>query len=115
MARKVTTLDRRRGLLADARARLGALRLMNVQAHVADGREGWPDGAPYDRIVVNAFAEAPPPALLDQLTPDGRLVMPIAAQGDMRLKRFRTSSPDAPEDLGRIGDFPRLEEAVAED
>ncbi|MBL8550282.1 MAG: protein-L-isoaspartate O-methyltransferase [Hyphomonadaceae bacterium] len=113
MARKVTTLERHRPLVADARARFGGLRLMNVQAHVADGRAGWPDGAPYDRIIVNAAAESPPPALLDQLAPDGLLLMPTGARLDMRLMRFRKSA-EAPEDLGRI-DMPALQEGIAEE
>ena len=46
MARKVTTLDRHRQLVADARARFGSLRLMNVLGHGADVQNGWPKGAP---------------------------------------------------------------------
>jgi protein-L-isoaspartate(D-aspartate) O-methyltransferase len=111
IARKVTTLERRRALVAEARARFGALRLMNVEAHLADGSAGFAEGAPYDRIVVNAAAEAPPPALLDQLGEGGLLLMPIGPRGNVRLMRFRRGA-ETPEDLGGA-DFPRLEQGVA--
>lgn len=112
IARKVTSLERHRALAAEARGRFGAQRLMNAQAHLADGREGWAENAPYDRIVINAAVEAPPPALLEQLAEDGVLVAPIIEDGAVRLKRFRKGAP--PEDLGAIA-FAPLEEGVAED
>jgi protein-L-isoaspartate(D-aspartate) O-methyltransferase len=112
LARKVTTLERRSALVAEARARMGALRLMNVQAHLADGCEGWPEGAPFDRIIVNAAAYAVPPPLFAQLAEEGILLMPLGVRGDVRLKRFRKGAEA--EDLGPI-DFARLEEGVAED
>ena len=73
LAHKVVTLDRWSDLVADARGRFGTARLMRTYAHVADGFEGWPEDAPYDRIVVNAAMEDVPAPLLAQLKPGGVL------------------------------------------
>ncbi|HRE45759.1 MAG TPA: methyltransferase domain-containing protein, partial [Terricaulis sp.] len=84
LAHKVTTLERWRALAAEARQRFGQARLMRAYAHVADGREGWADDAPYDRIVINGAVAAPPPALLAQLKPGGVLLAPIGdAEGQV--------------------------------
>ncbi|MFT4948473.1 MAG: protein-L-isoaspartate(D-aspartate) O-methyltransferase, partial [Natronomonas sp.] len=50
-----------------------------VLVDCCDGAEGLPEYAPYDRILLEAAAVRPPRALLDQLAPDGRLVMPLGA------------------------------------
>lgn len=49
----------------------------SVEVRVGDGSRGWGEHAPYDKILVTAAAERPPPALLQQLKPGGRLVMPL--------------------------------------
>jgi protein-L-isoaspartate(D-aspartate) O-methyltransferase len=48
----------------------------NVALRIGDGARGWPEHAPFDRIVVAAAAELIPPALLQQLAPGGRMVIP---------------------------------------
>jgi protein-L-isoaspartate(D-aspartate) O-methyltransferase len=48
-----------------------------VQVRVGDGSRGWPERAPYDGILVTAAAADPPSALIDQLAPGGRMVMPL--------------------------------------
>ena len=48
-----------------------------VEVRVGDGTRGWPEHAPFDRILVTAAAPEPPPALIEQLKPGGRLVMPL--------------------------------------
>ena len=48
-----------------------------VEVRVGDGTRGWPEHAPFDRILVTAAAPEPPPALVEQLKPGGRLVMPL--------------------------------------
>ncbi len=93
LARKVVTLDRWADLVTAARARIGEARLMNVALHWCDGADGFGDGAPYDRIVINADIAALPDALRAQATDDAVITAPM--QG--RLMRWRAG---ACEDLG---------------
>ena len=64
-------------LAAGAEARLRGLGYPGVEVRVGDGSRGWAEHAPFDRVLVTAAAERPPPALLGQLAPGGRLVMPL--------------------------------------
>ena len=67
------------GLAARAETTLRALGYDAINLRVGDGYLGWPEAAPFDRIVVTAAPPEIPPALLDQLAPDGRLVAPVGA------------------------------------
>jgi protein-L-isoaspartate(D-aspartate) O-methyltransferase len=89
LAHKVVTLDRWSDLVIEARARFGVARLMRVYAHTADGHEGWPEGGPYDRIIVNGAVAELPPALLAQLKPDGVLLAPVGEGETQALIRYR--------------------------
>ena len=60
-----------------AAERLRGLGYGNVSLRVGDGRDGWPEEAPFDGILVTAGAEAVPPKLVQQLAPGGRLVIPV--------------------------------------
>ena len=73
----VFTVERLRELSLRARAVLDARGYANVHFHVGDGTLGWPDHAPYDRIVVTAMAPALPEPLFQQLGEGGTLVIPI--------------------------------------
>lgn len=70
----VEIIDR---LAEQARQRLHRLGYDNIQIHAGNGHFGWPEHAPYDAILVTAAAGRIPPALIAQLKPGGRLVIPI--------------------------------------
>jgi len=78
IAREVFSVERIAALLEQARVRiLRELRLRNVRMKHVDGREGLPEAAPYDAIVMAAAAPEAPPALIEQLAPGGRMILPL--------------------------------------
>lgn len=79
LAQSVISLERHAALSLQAGAALHALGHRNVKLHVCDGNQGWPDGAPYDRIIVTAAAAEIPPALFEQLREGGIMVIPLGA------------------------------------
>lgn len=81
LAREVFTIERLEPLAREARELLAELGFDNVHVIVADGTEGLPEEAPFEGIAVHATAPAPPPSLLAQLAPGGRLVIPVAGDG----------------------------------
>ena len=89
MARLVYTVERYRTLMADAEARFKTLGLTNVITRFGDGGLGWPEQAPFDRILVTAAAPDEPKALLSQLKPTGILVAPIGRGPVQVLKRYQ--------------------------
>lgn len=77
LARRVYAIERYRELTMAARARITALDLGNVTLKTGDGTRGWPEQAPFDRIIVSAAAEDAPSTLLEQLRPGGIMVLPV--------------------------------------
>jgi protein-L-isoaspartate(D-aspartate) O-methyltransferase len=73
----VWTIEIFAGLARDAGQRLKRLGYSRVQVRHGDGYLGWPAESPFDAILVTAAADSIPPALIDQLGPGGRLVMPV--------------------------------------
>jgi len=88
LARLIYTVERYRTLLTEAEARLKTLGITNVITKFGDGGEGWPEQAPFDRILVTAAMEEEPRALLTQLKPSGVLVAPIGRGAVQQLKRY---------------------------
>ncbi|HTN50353.1 MAG TPA: protein-L-isoaspartate(D-aspartate) O-methyltransferase [Burkholderiaceae bacterium] len=66
-------------LAQQARAALDAAGVRNVETRIGDGYRGWPEAAPFDGIIVTAAPDHVPPALLEQLAPGGRMVIPVGA------------------------------------
>lgn len=89
LCRRLYTIERHRPLLGEAEARFAALRLRNVTTRWGDGTKGWPEAAPFDRIIVTAAAASVPEALRQQLRIGGVLVIPVGPpEGVQRLMRI---------------------------
>ena len=87
--RHVVTIEREPALGERAAAVLSRLGFANVEVVLGDGREGWPEGAPYEAVLVAAAGTSVPPALAGQLGEDGRLVMPLEyGPEDQELRLF---------------------------
>jgi protein-L-isoaspartate(D-aspartate) O-methyltransferase len=81
LADKIYSVERIQGLLDKAKERLRMLGNKNTQFKYDDGNIGWPDRGPYDGIIVTASPRHVPKELLNQLAPEGRLIVPV---GDER-------------------------------
>jgi protein-L-isoaspartate(D-aspartate) O-methyltransferase len=104
LSRRVFTVERHRSLLKEAEQRFAELRLGNITWLYGDGSKGWPDQAPFDRIILTASAPELPLHLIEQLREGGILVTPVGAQlRDQRLVRVhKTAEAYRAEDLGGV-------------
>jgi protein-L-isoaspartate(D-aspartate) O-methyltransferase len=84
LARRVYTIDRFRTLVESAESRFRTLRLSNITTMVGDGMKGWPEQAPFDRIIVTAADDTVPDALLKQVRVGGVIVMPVGGQDEVQ-------------------------------
>ena len=82
LAHEVFAIEIHARLAESAAKRLAALDYENVTVKHGDGAEGWPEHAPFDGILVAAAAQKTPPALLEQLKPGAKLVIPLGREGD---------------------------------
>ncbi len=99
LACQVYSIERIEELSIAARERIELLGLRNVAYRVGDGSRGWPEAAPFDRIMVTAAAPRVLPALSDQLADGGRLVLPVGEEPAQRLtlvERFRGKQIERP-------------------
>ncbi|GBD42660.1 Protein-L-isoaspartate O-methyltransferase [bacterium HR40] len=85
LVERVWTVEIIEELAEEASTRLSLLGYHNIAIRVGDGAQGWPEHAPFDRILVTAGAPRVPEALFAQLAPGGRLVLPAGTPDDQRL------------------------------
>lgn len=111
VSRSVIAIERIPGLAASARERLARLGMDNVRVVAGDGTLGWREGAPYDVILAAASGRDVPQSLAAQLSPGGRLVMPLGAPGAIQhlvaLTRREDGSLDRV-DLGAVRFVPLI-------
>ena len=113
LARRVYTIERHRPLLAEAERRLETLKLRNVTTRAGDGSKGWPEQAPFDRIIVTCAALFPPQLLAAQLGEGGVMIIPVGAENrDQRILRVRRSGGELQvEELWSVRFVPLVAEA----
>lgn len=87
LAQEVITVECIPELAESARQVLDDLGYSNIEVHVSGRTLGWPEGAPYDAIIVSAGAPTVPKVLLEQLTWSGRLVIPVGSRWQQELLR----------------------------
>lgn len=114
LVERVFSVERIKGLQDRAKERMQSLNLRNVVFRWGDGWEGWPALAPYNGIIVTAVAADVPQALLDQLAPGGRMVIPVGA-GDVQqlLLIIREEHGYARHTLGAVRFVPLLNGPLA--
>jgi protein-L-isoaspartate(D-aspartate) O-methyltransferase len=116
LVRRVYTIERHRPLLRDAEARFHQLGLHNITTRAGDGTKGWPEQAPFDRILVTAAADGDiPKTLMDQLALGGVMVVPLGNdRRDQRVYRIRrTETGLQREELWPVRFVPLLPEPAA--
>ena len=108
VATEVYSMERIAPLLAKARANLRSLRLSNLRLKHGDGNLGLPEAAPFDSIIVAAAAPQVPKALLQQLAPGGRLVLPVGTSDQVLRLLERTRSGFSETTLSAVRFVPML-------
>jgi protein-L-isoaspartate(D-aspartate) O-methyltransferase len=109
LAGHVYSVERIRELSARARSVLDSMRFTNIALLVGDGTIGWSRYAPYNAILVGAAAPYAPQALIDQLAPGGRLLIPIGDRDEQRLTLFEKTADGVQEsDIAAVTFVPLL-------
>ena len=78
----------------EARKRLQELGYGNIEVRIGDGYKGWPEKAPFNGIVVTAAAPHVPAALVEQLKPGGRIVIPVGGTGEIQYLKVLEKRAD---------------------
>ncbi len=115
LCRRVYTLERHKPLLELAEERFRELRYSNITAKLGDGTKGWPEAAPFDRIIVTAAAKAVPSALLEQLAVGGVMVIPVGdhASEQILLRLEKTEDGYSSQHLMNVRFVPLVEGKLA--
>lgn len=113
LCRRLYTIERHKPLLKQAEERFKQLRIHNITSRFGDGSRGWPEQAPFERIMVTAAAHDIPPVLVDQLAVGGIMVLPLGdshGQDQDLLKITKLADGDLHIDnLGPVRFVPLLE------
>jgi len=114
LCRRLYTIERYRTLMEEAEQRFRELRLHNITTRVGDGGLGWPEQAPFARIIVTAAAPAVPGVLVDQLADGGVMVVPVGHPGaeQVLLRLHRDGDAVREETLGGVRFVPLVTEAI---
>jgi len=94
IASRVYSIELIPDLAKQAGRHLEALGYGNIEIRIGDGYKGWPEKAPFDGIVVTAAAPQIPAALVEQLKPGGRMVIPVGVYGDIQVLKLVTRRAD---------------------
>ena len=89
LCRRVYSIERLRPLLVEAENRFRKLRITNVTSKFGDGAKGWPDGAPFDRVILTCAPPEIPATLLNQLKTGGIMVAPEGRDREQSLVVIR--------------------------
>lgn len=108
LAAQVFTVERLEGLAERARRNWERAGVAPIPLRVGDGSLGWPEHAPYDAIIVAAATPRVPQALLEQLRPGGRLVVPVGGAFEQSLRVLVRSADGAEVREGETCRFVRL-------
>jgi protein-L-isoaspartate(D-aspartate) O-methyltransferase len=101
LARKVYTIEIVPRLAREAAERLTTMGYSNVEVRAGDGYLGWPEHAPFDRIIVTAAPPEIPQALLAQLKRGGKMVLPVGKAGRTQQLMVLEKSVNSDEIVGR--------------
>lgn len=94
LVRRVYTIEIIEPIGKNAAALLQQLGYRNIETRIGDGYNGWPERAPFDSIIVTAAAPQVPPALVAQLKPGGRMVIPVGAEGEVQFLHVMVKQAD---------------------
>ena len=97
LARRVYSVERYRTLSKESEARFESLRLTNITCKIGDGTLGWPEQAPFDRIILTASAPERPDGILQQLRDGGIAVAPVDRGTKQVLVRYDRTGDDITE------------------
>ena len=111
LGRRVYTIERHKPLLLEAEQRFRELRITNIVTLAGDGWKGWPEQAPFDRIMVTAAPPEIPAALVEQLAVGGIMVAPVGRDkaAQRLLKLVKTETGVASEDIIPVRFVPMVE------